>query len=258
MKSFKLMFAATVAFLAAALHAEPSRPMKEPLRVNTIFIPQEGFDDNDNVEFVLDGELKNACFQLGMSSVKIEGNVISVSLESHRADDTYCTQDDAVLPEAIQAPVPFYKEIELGQLKAGQYTLRYETTSVVVNKTFNVAQAPTNRQDSLNYAPVENASIDSIVKTGDNVKLRLTGVLTSSCMHLRDEALVSLEGDVVVVQPLVRVDLTSNCLMYLRPFSQEVMFPNLTEGRYLIHIRSMNGGALNRVLSVSDEASTAL
>jgi hypothetical protein len=77
-------------------------------------------------------------------------------------------------------------------------------------------------------------------------------------MHLRDEALVSLEGDVVVVQPLVRVDLTSKCLMYLRPFSQEVMFPNLTEGRYLIHIRSTNGRALNRVLSVSDEASTAL
>jgi hypothetical protein len=258
MKSLKLLSFATVALMAATTHAEPSTPMKEPLRVNNIFIPTEGFDDNDNVEFVLDGDLKNACFQLGMSSVKIEGNVISVSLESHRADDTYCTQDDAVLPEAIQAPVPFYKEIELGQLKAGQYTLRYETASLVVNRTFNVAHAPTNSQDSLNYAPVQNASIDSIVKIGDNVKLRLTGVLTSSCMHLRDEALVSQDGDVVVVQPLVTVDLTSKCLMYLRPFSQDVTVPNLAEGRYLIHIRSMNGRALNRVLSVSNEASAAL
>jgi hypothetical protein len=77
-------------------------------------------------------------------------------------------------------------------------------------------------------------------------------------MHLRDEALVSQDGDVVVVQPLVRVDLTSKCLMYLRPFSQDVIVPNLAEGRYLIHIRSMNGRALNRVLSVSNEVSTAL
>jgi hypothetical protein len=258
MKSLKLMSFATAALLAASTYAEPSTPMKEPLRVNNIFVPHEGFDDNDNVEFVLDGELKNACYQLGMSSVKVEGNVINVSLESHRADDTYCVQDDAVLPEAILAPVPFYKEIELGQLKAGEYIVRYETGSAVVNKTFHVAQAPTNRQDSLNYAPVENASIDSIVKIGDTVKLRLTGVLTSSCMHLRDEALVSQEGDVVVVQPLVRVDLTSKCLMYLRPFSQDVTVPNLAEGRYLIHIRSMNGRALNRVLSVTTDTSAAL
>ncbi|MEO5667936.1 MAG: hypothetical protein ABIR96_07755 [Bdellovibrionota bacterium] len=240
-----------LSLLALSTHVRAEEtPLKEPLRINNIFVPQEGYDDNDNIEFVLDGELKNACFQVGSSSVSFDGNIIDVKLESSRKPDTFCIQDDAVLPVAIQAGVPFSKEVEIGALKAGEYTIRFQTPTATVTKTFKIAVSPSNRQDAMNYAPVSNASIESLINVGDVAKIRITGMLTSSCMTLRNDVLVTKENDVVVIQPLVKVDLSSTCLMYLRPFSKEVDVPNLAKGRYLAHIRSMNGQALNRVFSV--------
>lgn len=241
---------ALVALFATSFSLAQTEAMKDPLRINNIFIPQEGFDDNDNIEFVLDGELKNACLKLGASSVRFDGNMIYVGLEAHRDEEAFCAQSDDTLPQAIQATVPFSKEVEIGKLKAGEYTIHYETPNAVVTKTFKVGVAPSNRQDSLNYAPIENATVASLVNIGDTAKIRLTGMLTSSCMHLRDEVLVSQAGDVVVIQPLVKMDLSSMCLMYLRPFSKDISVANLNKGRYMLHVRSMNGQALNRVFSV--------
>jgi hypothetical protein len=230
-------------------HADEA-PLKDNLRINNIFVPQEGFDDNDNIEFVLDGELKNACLKLGAASVRTYANIIDVNVESYRDPDTVCAQDDSLLPQAIQITVPFSKEIEVGQLKAGEYTIRFQTPNALVTKAFTVKPAPTDRQDTFNYAPVDNAAISSIVRLGENTVVHLSGMLTSSCMKLRDQALVSRVGDVIVVKPLVNVDLSSKCLMYLRPFHQEVTVPDLGQGRYMVHVRSMNGQALNRVFSV--------
>jgi len=251
MTNFSKFFALCLPLSILASQTQAAEaPFKEPLRVNNIFIPQEGFDDNDNIQFVLDGELKNACLQVGSSSVTFDGHIIDVKLEARRNEDTFCAQEDALLPEAIQATVPFHKEVEIGQLKAGDYTIRFQTATATVTQNFKVDVAPTDRQDSLNYAPVDNASVDSLINIGESVKIRLTGMLTSSCMHLRDEVLTSKEGDVVVIQPLVKVDLSSKCLMYLRPFTKDIEVPNLSKGRYMIHVRSMNGHALNRVFSV--------
>jgi len=251
-----LTLATTLALFATSLNSAFAEPMKDPLRINNIFIPAEGFDDNDNIEFVLDGELKNACLRLGASTVRHDGKMIYVGLEAIRDEESFCAQADDSLPQAIQATVPFSKEVDIGKLKAGEYTIHYETANVVVTKTFKVGVAPSNRQDSMNYAPIENASVTSLVNIGDTAQIRLTGMLTSSCMHLRDEVLVSQADDVVVVQPLVKMDLSSMCLMYLRPFTKDVSVPNLSKGRYLVHVRSMNGQAVNRVFSVCQTNST--
>jgi hypothetical protein len=238
-------------FVGHTTHANPSHaPIKEPLQVKNIFIPEVGYDDNDNIEFVIDGVLKNACYQLGSSSIKISGRNIFIEIEATRDGNTYCDMADELLPDAVRAPIPFYKTLELGVLKAGSYNIVYSNQEVAISRTFAVEVASSPRQDSLSYAPVDNAWMSSLVNIGETAVLNLSGMLTSSCMHLREKPLLTYLDDVIVVQPLVKVDLTSKCLMYLRPFAMKVEIPNLNKGRYLIHVRSMNGQSVNKVFSV--------
>jgi hypothetical protein len=247
---------ATMIF-ASASPAISAEPLEREIAVKAVFVPGEGYDDNDNVEIVIDGSLPNACFTLGRTETSVsEDMVITVRQFALRQADRVCIESE--LSDFALIPVPFSKDVALGNLSKGNYTINYKTgNTVTASATFGVAEAPTETIDNMAYAPVSDAYVPAGFLVNAAGKAKITGYLTSSCMQLdtfdvaRDPA-----NGVIVVLPRVKQRLQGACLQYIRPFEKEIDIGNFAEGRYLLHVRSMNGKSVNRVFSVMTDTSS--
>jgi hypothetical protein len=103
-----------------------------------------------------------------------------------------------------------------------------------------VAVAPTRSQDDFLYAPVTEAILDGDV-------LHLKGVFPDDCMSLADVPVLYRAKNIIEVFPRATV-LQRPCTERMVPFETAVVLNNPWHGPTLIHIRSMNGQALNRIL----------
>jgi len=69
-------------------------------------------------------------------------------------------------------------------------------------------------------------------------------------MSLNEDIQTTKVGDVFVVLPGVKVAQNVMCLFVLTPFERKVSIGPVSAGRYLLHVRSLNGNAVNRMFSV--------
>jgi len=209
-------------------------PEVVPMAIKTAYIPR-GFDSNDNIQIVVEGYLPNTCYRVGPHSFRLDSRSKTVSLQQ------YAYKYKGL---CLMMTVPFTQVIELGLAETGQYKvvdLHYDTTL----GNLPVKVATTTQADEYLYAPVENLEVD--IK---NLSLEISGHFTNSCMRLR-ETKVDLEShNVVVVLPVAESVDSSGCKEGDFPFSGKVSLPILTEGRYLIHVRSLNGQAVNKLVNI--------
>ena len=83
------------------------------LPIARVFIPAKGFDDNDSVEAVIDGELPNACYVLEKQSVKVDhqNKIVTVRQFAIRLRAGTCKEgSEPGTPEFI-TPIPFTETI---------------------------------------------------------------------------------------------------------------------------------------------------
>lgn len=229
-----------------------SKPVEVEIPVESAFAPIRGFDDNDNVQVVIHGMLPNTCYQVGRHELVREGqNSYRIRQFAVKNEEGVCLQEGQ-MPPHMQLSVPFTTEVSIGQLEMGDYRFDYVQSgqdphdrSILVNVAHS--KAPT--IDSLPYANVSSMSISDLVDARKEVVVSFEGVLTSSCMDLDKENIkVEKIKDVYIVLPLVKIKSGVMCAQAIRPFKSEVSLGKLAEGHYLIHIRSMNGKAVNRVI----------
>ncbi len=218
---------------------------------NNAFIPPHGFDDNDTIEFVLDGKLPNACWVLGQSQVERgPGGGLKVRQMAYRSPMKMCTSGDNLLPAAWKAPVQYMKEVKIGTLRAGDYSITYRSGwGTLMHREFSVSAAQLTTQDDFPYANVSNAYVPEEVPAESPITVTLTGLLTGGCTQLDGEPTVLPMGDVIVVLPKLKLD-AGGCAGPDRSFEAQVALGTLRPGRYLLHVRSTNGGAVNRVFTV--------
>ena len=212
------------------------------------FSPSRGFDDNDNVQVVIHGMLPNMCYTLGRSEIQKEaGSTYRIKQYAIKKEDGVCLQD-STMPPHMQLAVPYTTEISLGQLSVGDYQFDFNGGQEK-GISVNVAHSKAPTVDSLPYASVSSISISDMVDSRQDTFVRLEGVLTSSCMTFSPkDTQVQKINDVYVVLPLVKIRTDVMCAQSLRPFSAKVSLGKLAEGHYLVHVRSMNGKAVNRVV----------
>ena len=147
--------------------------------------------------------------------------------------------------------MPFTQEALLGQMRQGDYAIQYMLAGGELRKrSLNVSRAPVSTIDSLPYAAVSGAFISDVVPSGEDLVVRLQGVLNSTCTELRGGLKVERIDDVLVVLPVLTVRGDLECAQALIPFEKEVVLGRLEAGQYLVHVSSMNGAALNRVVQV--------
>lgn len=257
-----MMLGLLVLFAAShgpAAHAQEADVVEVPL--TKAFVPPQGFDDNDNVQAVMTGYLPNACYRLTQAVVERDGAGLPVRLRqmAERKHDGICAQLD-MLPPHLSEVVPFTTEVSLGdaalgRLPAGAYSLTYSQQSRGAEahdaqRLFLVEPALHPSVDSMQYAAVNTASVPSVSVSGESLMATIAATLTSSCSELADDVIVRRVGDVVVTLPTIRVRDNFLCAFVLRDVVRNVPIGAFNEGVFLLHVRSKNGQAVNRVFTV--------
>lgn len=217
--------------------------------VGDVFFPEKGYGSNNLVQLTVDGYLPNRCYQIAKPKYEVRSNTIVVHQYAYLEQSELC-RDQAHLPQQLKGIVPFTHDLSVGQLAAGDYKVVFNPKSErPQTRALNIYQSKNMSADDLAYASVSTVSMPKIVNGEESIKVQLNGVFNSSCSFISDLK-VSMDKDVVIVQPILGYKPGALCVYTLIPFSQEFEIGKHSEGRYLMHVRSMSGEALNHVFSV--------
>lgn len=244
------LVAFNVAHAAIPMPPVPASSLVE-VTVGDVFFPEKGYGSNNLVQLTLDGYLPNRCYQIAKPKYELlkDSKTIIVHQYAYLEQSELC-QDQARLPLQFRGIVPFTHDLSIGHLPAGDYKVVFNPkASRPQSKPLNVYLSKNMTTDDLAYASVSTVSMPKIVNGEAPIKVQLNGVFNSSCSFISDLK-VTIEKDVVVVQPILGYKPEAFCVYTLIPFSQEFEIGKHSEGRYLMHVRSMSGEALNHVFSV--------
>ena len=229
----------TLALGTTAFADDPADGEVVTVTAKYVFAPT-GFDDNDRVEVVIDGYLPNGCYRLTQAEVAIDPatNTIDITPKA-RYFDVPC----------IEALVPYSETVTVGTLPMGDYTVNLETSRL--SRELTVAESNNSGPDDFLYAPVDGAVVEKLASSTRLIGI-MEGRFTNSCMSW-DDVDVLFDGASVIVLPKIEVEDRPDCVDGEYPFKRTFLMPEgLDTGRYLLHIRSLNGKAVNRVFSVAN------
>jgi hypothetical protein len=224
---------------ASAQGADESRIVG--LKAEILFAPK-GFDDNDQVEVVLDGWLASSCDKLGETKFKLDRETLTIAVEAT------ATREPGVCMPVLS---PFTAVVAIGHLPMGDY-------KVVANggelaEDLPITEATSAGPDDYTYANVTNAFVDFApdAKSDSRYSVVVEGQFTDSCQKIEELRVID-SGKTFEVLPIIGTD-GEECLPVMRPFAARGQMPEFTEdGRYLLHVRKHNGQALNKVFSVKN------
>ena len=238
--AFLGLMISSLALLAPRAQADGSRiidsPKLVPVAYEKVYIPI-GFDNNDNVQIVATGEFAHACYRQAETKVTIDSAKKVITLEpAAYLYNGLC----------IQVVLPFERVINLGVLPSvGTYKIVQRANSKVMGQ-LSVKQALRSEPDDYLYAPITQAYLHG---EGARSEIRLNGYFPSTCMSM-DQVKVDIQPEVIVVQPIAKMDNRADCKAAHTPFEQVIPVDIQKQGKYLLHVRSMNGNAINQLVDV--------
>lgn len=209
-----------------------------------IFVPV-GFDDNDNAQAVIDGYLPNGCYRLAKPLIKInyERHEISVTPRANYFDDRPC----------VEALIPYQLELQIGQLPAGEYRLTAsgQDRTSVLNENLFIKHATSQLPDDEIYAPVDQVSVNTA--NDGSLVATIDGRLTNSCLEWKGIK-IQHNSKTINILPMMTMTRASSepCRSIETPYHQVIPLPKAMQaGRYLLHVRSLNGQAFNQLFFVN-------
>ncbi len=218
-------------------------------QIEKVFVPSSGYDSNDNVQVMLDGSLANQCQQISDTDVRFDSDnrVFYVRQVAKVRSNKECHRSP--LPRHLGLPGHFSKEISLGVLKAGEYRVEFRGTDGWTSRSFVVSETQVDSTDDEIYAPVSNFFVPEMMDETEDVRVVLTGVIGSRCLGWKDIEIERL-NDIIVVKPKMQIVSTKFCSLAPWPLEKIVSLGKLKPGRYMVHVRSMNGLGLSRMFSI--------
>ena len=205
----------------------------------TAFFVPVGFDDNDDAVVVVDGYLPDTCYRLRPAEV-------TVDLAKKRI---------VVQPKATRFPglcldvtVPYSTVVHLGVVPDGSYTVTTKQEKAV--ERLDVKKATIQAPDDYLYAPVDSLQVQ--ILSGGKMRASLMGRFTNTCLKIKEVKLInsgkSLEA-LPIMQQLDKAEGGGACENKEIPFEYKLDLPLLNPGRYLLHVRSLNGQSVNEVFT---------
>lgn len=206
-----------------------------------VFVPA-GFDDNDHAEIVLYGHFPDSCYRAGEAAAKFTNGHIVVTNFAYRDEG----------PNCLKVLVPWTTTVSVGVLRTGTYPIDVQAP--------NREPIPFGR---LGIEPAQNRSIDDypyayvngvLARVGNDrgdVVVTLSGSFGLTCMVLREIKIDREKRDVITILPVVALDRSKACGHPFAPipFRKTFRVAGPLESRStLLHVRSMNGQALNQVI----------
>lgn len=201
------------------------------INLEKVFVPK-GFDSNDNIEIVVTGELLNTCYVRPYGEVKIEGNRVSIEMKATKlvGPDTAC----------IWAVVPYLVSVPLGQLPQGRYEILVNLGAASQTSLLNVDQPNSQSINNFTYA-----NVTKIEKAPQPREIVIEGVHPSSCMEIeRVDIVINENNDTYSVLPIIK-QAQPICDRMVKPFSHKVALPATHQDMALVHVRKLDGTAIN-------------
>lgn len=230
--------------LLSSVSAFASNEKLIPSPVEKIFTPL-GFDDNDNVEVVVQGVFRNSCYKTGPVDVSVdtEKNVIKVYPQSYEYKNVVC---------ALMM-VPFTQTVKIGMLPVGKYQVIVANSDEVASQELSIRPRLTETPDDFLYAPVEQAHIDFGATPNEHaVEIRGRYPMTLlGCAIVTEVRVSQTPGNVLLVLPIMQL-LTSEAECKARGWTpkfniKQAIPVSLADGDYLLHVRVLNGNAFNKL-----------
>ncbi len=216
----------------------------------TIYAPN-GFDSNDNTQIILAGVLSGYCMKVGATQHQVDLQNFRIYVRQQISVTGNCSD--------LAMYLPYSTVIDLGPLPEGTYQVAAQDPSgqysPMTQLRIRPATVPLSRPsasgpDARLYAPVRSIEFWGGSATQAPV-LTLKGVLTNSCLSLDEAKVIYSAPNIAEVLPLVRLK-KQDCKAVATEFVLPVSLPAFPEGETLIHVRSMNGQSLNRVITPLD------
>lgn len=212
------------------------QPTTVNVQVNSSFTPV-GFDNNDRVQFAVEGVFHNTCYRVGPYGLKIDHDKKTITVQQ---------QAYFYSGVCLQMLVPFNQIINVGLLREGNYTIQDFQSNKVIG-TLAIAPSKNAGPDDFLYAPVTDAYVVSDTETKKNT-LVISGVFGDRCSEL-EEVKVVYQEQVLTVQPLMK-RVERSCEPVKTRFSKTVELDSNVHGLKLLHVRSLNGQAINKMVEL--------
>jgi hypothetical protein len=226
----------TFIFAASLAKAQSTDPVRVPALFGKAYVPN-GFDSNDNIQFVGEGMFRNTCYRHANTTVRVDESQKTVFVGPVAYEYSgFC----------LQVILPFERVVDVGILKAGTWKIVQANGASELGE-IKVLPALTQNPDDYLYAPISQAYFRQV---GSGAEIVLSGEFPSSCLSL-DQVKVEVQPDVIVIQPIAKMATGPTCKDGSFPFSKVVPVNSIKTGRYLLHVRSMNGNAINTLVSVN-------
>ena len=240
---YRVLMTVFLFFVAAPAKASDGgdylMPETVTMELDKAFIPV-GFDSNDRIQVTVEGMFPNTCYKIGPYTVHMNETDKSVRIQQ--------TAYKYFAP-CIQMKVPFVQTIDVGMLGEGAWRI-FDAKSERVLGALPVDLAKTQSADEFLYAPVLEAYVFNDPGTMKE-QLALSGTFTDRCTVLK-EVRIHYYPDVIVVQPIAEhLETGRDCGAQLTRFMHTVPLQDGLAGSYLLHVRSMNGQAINKVVDLS-------
>ncbi len=202
----------------------------EEIPIEEVFIPK-GFDNNDHVELVVSSNFPDSCYKDFETRSQIDGRKIFLKIMAQKTNDQFCAQ----------ALIPIMDTISLGVLDSGEYEVK---SSSGFESRFFIEESSSSAIDESLYMNVDYVEK---MKNEEN-KIFLRGYNPSDCYEFDEAEIVSNSENTLSILPKMK-QISEFCPMKFTPFSIEVRIPEYEEftgrDKILLHIRSMNGNAVN-------------
>lgn len=233
---FASIFVLVSVFAGSDALAE-SAPVKVPVLYDKLFAPN-GFDSNDHIQIVGEGLFRNACYRSAGADVSIDeaSKTIRVNPVAYEYSG-FC----------LQVLLPFDRVMDVGILSAGKWQVVQEGDRGKKLGEFTVRRALQETPDDHLYAPISQAFHRQ--KDGRS-EITVTGTFSNSCLSLQ-EVRTSVENNVIVVQPIAALASRAGCSEGRFEFSRTITMDHIEGGHYLLHVRSMNGKAVNSLVDIN-------
>ena len=233
MKKIMVMSALVLAATSAIADDKIEKPEKVAVALTQAYIPG-GFDSNDRAEMVIEGYFPNTCYRVGPIEKRVNNATkeVTVSQIAYKYKGT-----------CLMMIVPFTQTVQLGILRADTYNVKDAANNKTVGK-LPVSETKSSNPDDFVYAHVTDAYMDA---ESEKNELVVYGSVPGSCWKVKDIRAFQDGKNVIAVLPILEKTEVKNCDEMVVPFVSRVTLPEVESGRYLIHVRSQNGVAVNKL-----------
>ena len=246
MKNITVQILLVIALFTSSASVQASTK-SEMMKPATIFTPKS-FDSNDNAQVVIAGAFTGFCMKMGNNHHRVDKSLRKIYIDQSVSVTSNCKD--------LEMYIPYSSVISLGSLPAGNYEVlasgadgNYSSMAVLPIAAATISST-SNGTDARLYAPVSSVEFKNTGRS-TNPLITIKGVFTNTCLVLDSVEVYARAGDVYEVLPVVKMN-KDNCNSSMQPFSKTVELKSFSMRDTLIHVRSMNGQSLNKVITNLD------